>query len=84
MSMEISLITTNYYTFTVNEGCEEEVRELIESKDGLNLELVDMMYDNSNLVDLFSSNATASVELIEMNEETGEEESIACVENIEL
>lgn len=84
MSMEISLITTNYYTLKVKDGCEEEVRELIESQDGLSCRLVDMMYDNSELAELFSVNATASVELIHIDDETGDEESIACTEDIEL
>lgn len=84
MSMEISLITTNYYTLKVKEGYEEEVQELIESQDGLSCALVDMMYDNSELTDFFSANAIASVELINIDDETGDEESISCIENIEL
>lgn len=84
MSLEINLITKNHYTLKVKEGCEDEVMELLESKDGLSSTIVDMMYNNSSLTDIFNENAFSDIELIEINDETGEENSVCAIENIEL
>lgn len=84
MSFEINLVTKSHYTLKVKEGCEDEVMELLENGKGLCSVIVDMMYNRSSLTDIVNEKAFSDIELIETNEETGEENSVYVLENIEL
>ena len=82
--MKVELVIKNYYSLDVKEGCEEELLELLNGDDSPVSDIVDMINDNHSLTEVKNTASYADVEVIDIDEETEDEESVLAFEDIDL